>query len=378
MEKLNLVGYFGRTETTREHNGYTHSIGRVLTIVILGSLCGLDTVEKIHQWAETQRTREFLKEHFAIMTIPTYQWLENLLSIVNPESLNELFTNWVTLLLPESLKNLTIAFDGKTICSTGKMNSYDKPLHILSAYLCELGLTLSQKTVSEKSNEIPAMRELLCLIKIHGCMIVADALHCQTETAEAIVKGGGDYLLNVKGNQETLEQDIEEYVEDETLRSEMQSASTTELNGGRIEKRKAFVSHDVSWMEAHLPKWLNLSCFGAIHRQFTVKGDKDESTTNEWHYFISSRQLTAEELLMYARNEWKIESMHWLLDVHFNEDNCRVRHSNINQNLNIIRKIVLNYVRKYKNESRAKIPFSKLMFACLLDCEKILDIINWK
>jgi predicted transposase YbfD/YdcC len=375
MENLNLVGYFGRTETIREHNGYTHSIGRVLTIVILGSLCGLDTVEKIHQWAESQRTRDFLSEHFAIYTIPTYQWLEKLLSIVKPESLNNVFTKWVTTLLPESIKNLTIAFDGKTIRSTGKTNKNDKPLHILSAYLCELGLTLSQKTVDEKSNEIPAMRELLGLIEIHGCMVVADALHCQTETAEAIIQNGGDYLLNVKGNQETLEQDIEEYVQEEALRAEMQSASTTELNGGRIEKRQAFVSHDVSWMEAHLPKWLNLSCFGAIHRQFTVKGGT--TATNEWHYYISSRQLTPEELLIYARNEWRIESMHWLLDVHFSEDDCRVRDSNINQNLNIIRKIVLNYVRKYKNDSGTKLPFSKLMFACLLDCEKILDFINW-
>ena len=375
MEKLNLVGHFGRTETIREYNGYTHSIGRVLTIVILGSLCGLDTVEKIHQWAENQRTRDFLKEHFAIITIPSYQWLAQLLSIIKPESLNALFTKWVTTLLPESLKNLTIAFDGKTICSTGKMNNYDKPLHILSAYLCELGLTLSQKTVDEKSNEIPAMRELLGLIEIHGCMVVADALHCQTETAEAIINSGEDYLLNAKGNQETLEQDIEEYVQDETLRAEMQSTSTTELNGGRIEKREAFVSHDVSWMQAHLPKWLCLSCFGAIHRQFTVKGKT--ATTSEWHYFISSRQLSAKELLMYARNEWKIESLHWLLDVHFNEDDCRVRDSNINQNLNIIRKIVLNYVRKYKNDSKTKLPLSKLMFACLLDCEKILDFIEW-
>ena len=373
MENLNLVGYFGRTETTREHNGYIHSIGRVLTIVILGSLCGLDTIEKIHQWAENQRTRNFLREHFAIFTIPTYQWLEKLLSIVNPESLNLLFTNWVTRLLPTSLENLTIAFDGKTICSTGKMSEYDKALHVLSAYLCELGLTLSQKTVGEKSNEIPAMRELIKLIDIHGCMVVADALHCQTETAEAIIKGGGDYLLNAKGNQESLERDIGDYIQDRELRSEMDSVSTVEKNGGRIERRESFVSHDVSWMEEHLPKWVKLSCFGAIHRRFTI----GQTTTDEWHYYISSRMLTPEELLLYARNEWKIESMHWLLDVRFNEDYCRVRDSNIHQNLNIIRKLILNYLRKYKNESGTKLPFSKLMFACLLDCQKILDVTDW-
>jgi len=305
-----MTRYFNEVETTREHNGYVHSVGRALTIVILGSLCGLERVAKIHQWSETERTRDFLKEHFSIYTVPTYSWLLELLAIIKPESLNEHFTRWSTSLLPDVMKDLTISFDGKTICSTGKMNNYEKPLHILSAYLCELGLTISQKTVDEKSNEIPAMRELLGLIDIQGCMVVADALHCQTETAEAIIKGGGDYLLNAKGNQETLKQDIEDYVQDGDLRAEMESKATREKNGGRIEFRKAFVSHDVGWMEEHLPKWRGLSCFGAINRRFTVGG----GTSDEWHYYISSRMLAPEELLRYARNEWAVESMHWLLD----------------------------------------------------------------
>jgi len=300
--------------------------------------------------------------------------METLLGIIKPESLNERFTSWATTLLPKVINDLTIAFDGKTICSTGRMGEYEKPIHILSAYLCELGLTLSQKTVDKKSNEIPAMRELLELIDIRGCMIVADAMHCQTETAEAIIDGGGDYLLNAKGNQETLMRDIEDYVQDNGLREQMNRASTLEQNGGRIEFREALVSHDVSWMEEHLRKWKGLSCFGAICRRFTV----GEKTTEEWHYYVSSRKLTPEELLKYARNEWAIESMHWLLDVHFDEDSCRTRDYNANQNLNIIRKIALNYIRNYKNKSKSKLPLSRLMFACLLECEEILKIINWQ
>lgn len=373
MERIRLVEYFLDVETTREYNGYIHSVGRTLAIVILGSLCGLSDVVEIHQWATNPRTMDFLKEHFAIYTIPTYAWLETLLGIIKPESLNRRFTEWATDLLPKVIKDLTISFDGKTICSTGRMNNYDKPLHILSAYLCELGLTVCQKTVGEKSNEIPAMRELLSLIDIQGCMIVADALHCQTETAEAVIRGGGDYLLNVKGNQETLMQAIEDFVQDDDLRAKMESTSTRELNGGRIEYRKAFVSQDLSWMEVHLSKWPDLSCIGAINRRFTTA----EKTTDEWHYYISSRKLSAEELLKYARNEWGIESMHWLLDVHYNEDSCRIRNSNINQNMNIIRKIALNYIKHYKNNSGANLPLSRLMFACLLDCQKLLDILCW-
>jgi len=373
MEKLEIVRYFNSVGKTREHNGYIHSVGRALTIVILGTLCGLTNIEEIHQWVMNERTRAFFRKNFTIYEIPTCRWLKELLSIVDPESLNERFMEWTTKLLPEKLDGMTIAFDGKTICSTGKMNGYVKPLHILSAYLAEAGLTLSQKTVDIKSNEIPAMRELLKLIDIHGCMVVADALHCQTETAEAIITNGGDYLLNAKGNQETLTKDIEDYVQDEQLRAGMATVVTSEKNGGRIETRRAYVSHDVSWMKEHLPKWRNMSCFGAINRQFTV----DDKTSDEWHYYISSCMLSPEELLKYAGNEWAIESMHWLLDVHFDEDSCRLRDSNSNQNLNIIRKMVLNYLRNYKNKSGSKRPFSRLMFACLLHCDEILKIINY-
>ena len=180
-------------------------------------------------------------------------------------------------------------------------------------------------------------------------------------------------MLNAKGNQETLMNDIKDYVQDKELRDEMASASTREQNGGRIESRTAFVSGDVGWMAEHLEKWKKLLCFGAICRRFTI----GENTTEEWHYYISSRKLTPEELLKYARNEWAIESMHWLLDIHFDEDSCKVRDFNANQNLNIIRKVALNYVRNYKNESKSKLPLSRLMFACLLDSEEILKFINW-
>jgi len=359
MEKLRIEEYFNDVETIEKHRGYIYSVGRALTITILGSLCGLRNVSQIHQWANSPRIKDFLREQFAIYTIPSYFWLLSLLKLVKRESLNERFTLWSSTLLPESLKDMTISFDGKTICSTSKMSAYENPLHILSAHLAELGLTIGQKTVDVKSNEIPAMRELLGLIDVKGCMVVADALHCQTKTAETIVKAGGDYLLSVKDNQETLKEDIEDYVQDPELRATMDSKTTKEKNGGRIERRSAFTTDDIGWMEGK-NNWEGLTSFGAINTRFTGKGGK---TSNEWHYYIFSRSLTAEELLKYARNEWSVESMHWLLDVHFGEDFSRVRDSNVNQNLGIIRKIALNSIRYYKNESESKLPFSKIMFA---------------
>ncbi|MCL2577276.1 MAG: ISAs1 family transposase [Defluviitaleaceae bacterium] len=138
---------------------------------------------------------------------------------------------------------------------------------------------------------------------------MADALRCQTETAAAIIENGGDYLLNAKGNQETLANDIRDFAQDETFRVEMETEQTCEKSGGRIETRTAFVSDDISWMEEHLPKWQSLSCFGAINRSFVING----KTSNEWHYYISSRKLNAKELLKYARFIAPATTLHNLL-----------------------------------------------------------------
>jgi len=119
-------------------------------------------------------------------------------------------------------------------------------------------------------------------------------------------------------------------------------------------------------------EWSNLVCIGAINTQFTSQ----KGTTNEWHYYISSRELTAEELLKHARSEWTVESMHWLLDVHFGEDFCRIENENVQQNLNITRKIALNSIRCYKESSEDKRPISKIMLECLLDPLFILSVIG--
>ena len=369
--RIKITEYFENAETIEEHNGYYYSAGRALTIVILGSICGLRNLSLIHQWAVNEKIREFLNEKFDIMFIPCYSWLTILMKIINPISLNECFIKWARTLMPETLKDLTISFDGKTVRSTGKMEGYEEPLHIVSAYIAELGLTAGQKAVDGKSNEIPAVRELIELLDISGCMVVADALNCQKKTAKAIIDGGGDYLLNVKDNQETLKKDIEDYVQDDDLRKTMDSAYTLEKNRDRIEHRMAYSTNDIDWLP-NKDEWESLACIGAINRKVTNK----KETTNEWHYYISSRQLTAEEILNYARKEWSVEKMHWLLDVHFNEDFCRAEDINIQKNLNIVRKVVLNSVNEYKTKTNSKLPLTKLMLNCLIDCGFILKILS--
>lgn len=373
-------------ETDREYDGYFCSIKAAVIIVILGSLCDLQSVKKIHAWATTEHLRKFLEETFGIKRIPCYWWLLSLLGIIRPESLNECMKQWVACVVPElaakleaeeneqskqKKKTLTIAIDGKEIRSTGKMKKYDNPLHIISAQIGELGLTLAQRTVATKSNEIPAVPELIKELAIPGCMVVADAMNCQIETAEAIVEAKADYLLSAKGNQQALMNDIAEYVHDTKLRAKMDRVSRTERGHGRKETRRAYTSADVSWQPGGRV-WPELKCIGAIHTRFeTSKG-----VTEEWHYYISSKALRAQELLHHAREEWSVESMHWLLDVHFDEDRCRVQSKNIQQNLNMLHKCALNIIRIHKRETQSKLPLNGIMFGALMNPQALLPLLG--
>jgi len=364
-----MPDYFRNVETKKPHKGYHYNVGDALTLVMLGSLCGLRNISQVHQWASSLPIKEFLSTNFGIKSIPSYYWLSCLLKLIVPQSLNECFINWVESLLPEGVKGLTLSFDGKTIRSTNQMESYDEALHIVSAYIAEVGITYGQQTVYDKSNEIPAVRELIKLLDLTGSIVVADALNCQKDTAKAIVEKNADYLLSVKDNHKLLKQAIEEYIQNEILQKNMDTKETCEKNRGRQEYRKAFVTHDIEWLSGK-GDWKGLVCIGAINTQFTTK----KGTTNEWHYYISSRKLTPAELLKHARAEWSVETMHWLLDVHFREDYCRVESKYVQQNLNIIRKICLNYIKQYKEKTCDKRPMSQIMLCCLIEPAKLLDI----
>jgi len=372
MENIHKIfEHFKFVETTKEHDGYFCSVWEALAITILGSFCGLKNMKLIHEWATNAHTKEFLLKHFGIIKIPCYYWLICLLKLINPMSLNQCFVDWVRSLIPESLEGYTVSFDGKTVCSTTKMKKYTNPLQIVSAHIADLGITFGQRTVYENSNEIPAVRELIESLRLKGCIVVADALNCQKETAKTIVNADADYLLNVKENHSNLMQDIEDYVKNDDLLDTMDTSTTLEKNRERVERRSAFVCHEIDWLNGK-EEWADLCCIGAINTKFTTS----KGTTNEWHYYISNRKLTADELLKHARLEWSVESMHWLLDVHFHEDFCRVEDRNVQQDLNIVRKTVLNSIKQYKQDFGDKRPISHIMLNCMMNPEMILTILK--
>lgn len=365
---MEIQEYFKEIETSKEYRGYFCKIEDVIVTIILGSICGLKNVSQISQWANNGKVREFLKEKFKIETVPCYYWMLCLLKIIKPDSLNRCFNRWVSEMIGEK-KEYTISVDGKSVRSTEKVAAGVSALHIVSAQIAELGITIGQKSVDGKSNEIPAAEELLNELNISGCLIVADAMHCQKKTAETIVNGAGDYLLCVKDNQSTLKKDIEDYVQDKTLMQTMECKTKTEKNRDRIEKRTAYVTNDIAWL-ANSHEWKNITCIGAIHSNFTTK----QGVSDEWHYYISSRKLSADALLNAARSEWSVETMHWMLDVIFEEDFCRIDDRSIIQNLNMLQKLALNLVKSFKLKANSKKPVSKIMFDCLLDCDSLLAI----
>ena len=369
-------------EVEESHDGYFYKVSEVIKIIILGCLCGLKNVRQIHQWAVSDRVSEFLKEKFAIERIPCYYWMLCLLKIVKPESLNNCFKRWVSGFIPvyepeaenQGRNNLTVSVDGKSVRSTGKMKKYKgSALHIVSAQLAEPGLTFAQQSVDSKSNEIPAVQALLKELDIRGCLVTADALNCQTETAKIILEGKGDYLLCAKGNHGQTMEAVRNCIEDEKNKDKVNQAETHETNHGRDETRSAYViPFSVLNMEKLCNEnWPELACIGAIHREFETNGKK----ADEWHYYISSRELTAEELLHAARMEWTVETMHWLLDVRFEEDKCRVEDTNVQRNLNMLRKLSLNLIRLFKERTQSKKAFSQIMLDCLLDPYHLMDLI---
>ena len=362
-----LPEYLVEVGVVEPYLGYKFKVSDVLTVAILGTLCGLQNMKMIYKWTTTKRVKDFLRENFGIVFIPKYVQFTNILGNVNANELNLAFIKWAKNLIGE-VSGKTIAIDGKTINSTVAKYGKKGALHIVSAYVSELGLTMGQTMVKAKKNEIPAFRDLLELLDISGAIVVADALNCQKKTAKAIVEKGGDYLLSVKKNQKNLYDDVEAYV---ILEPEQFDKHTQiEKNSGRIEKRTAWI-YDNFEQTDEMRKWANLCCIGVIETEFETKNGK----TNEKHYYISSAPLTPENLLKHARLEWGVESMHWLLDVHFNEDRCTANDRNTQLTLNILRKIVLNLLKNYKAESGIKSPLSNIMMDCLMDEKMLLQVL---
>jgi len=359
----------GFLEEGAGHDGYWYRIGDVLTILVCGMLCGLQRIDDIHDWAKAAPPSAFLEAQFGITRTPCRAQFYNILRCVDAEKFNLGFVRWMSgVLQGGGTKGKTVAIDGKTVCGTGRLTKDGSVLHIASALVSELNLVIGSLECGTKTGEQAAFRELLDLLDISGSLVVADALHCSQKSAKAVTDAGADYLFVVKDNVPRLKEDIELYIRG----GEVPSHRTVEKNGGRIETRTAYASGEVGWLGGK-GQW-GISTIGAIHREFE-KGDKKSS---EWHYYISSAILSPEALLTHARLEWGVESMHWLLDVHFAEDKTRVWDMNVQKVLNTTRKIALNLARLFKCANHPdRVPLTSVFKGNLFDMCQFANFLDF-
>ena len=349
--------------------GHYYRISSILIMLVCGLLCGLKKIDDIEEWAKSRPGREFLAEYFEIHQLPSRAQFYNILRHVDADKFNKSFIRWMNGVLGVAGKGETISLDGKAICGTGKLTESGVGLHIVSAVVSEFNLVIGSLECGDKQSEVAAFRELIGMLDVSGAMVVADALHCKKKSAEIVVEAGADYLFVVKDNEPTLKEDIKLFVQEENL----PSYSTVELNGGRIERRTAYSTDEIDWLQGR-EEWSNMSSIGAIHREFEKNGEK----SSEWHYYISSDNLTPKELLHHARMEWRVESMHWMLDVQFQEDKTRVWDMNVQKLLNVGRKIALNMARLFKlYNCTENTALSDLFKRNLFDTEHLANFLDF-
>jgi predicted transposase YbfD/YdcC len=264
-----------------------------------------------------------------------------------------------------------IAIDGKEARRT-KDNS-KKPLHVVSAFSHKFGVVLGQLACEEKSNEITAIPKLLEMLEIKGCIVTIDAMGTQTKIADKITDKGADYCLSLKENQGNLYNDVKLYTETEIFTDDRrfltgngQYHHEIEKGHGRIEKREYFVCNDVSWTE-YANEWENLSGFGVCVSTVEQAG---KITISHNYSIYSVPNMTAMQFADCKRGHWSVEnSLHWVLDMVFCEDESRARADNSAENLNVFRQIAFNIL---KCETSFKGGISDKQFNCLLD-ERYLE-----
>ena len=280
--------YFAAIQDIRHPSYVKHNLADVLTIVMCAVFCGMDRLCDIVAYA--QNKAEFFRLSFGIENIPSKPTFSRILSVVDAKKVAEITLT----MMKEKIGELgdVIAVDGKAIRSTAKPNQPHSALQVISAYLTESGVVLAQEKINKKTNEIPVFQEMLGYLDVKGKIVTADAMHCQKATCTLINKKGGDYLVGLKNNQKNLYEDVSFFFQNITNESDVETFSTVEKNGGRIEKRICRKMAATEWLtEQH--NWPGLTTVLEVERITTLR----EKETRETSYYITSSCASAERLL---------------------------------------------------------------------------------
>lgn len=378
VNDTSLIGCMRDVPDPRAPYNQRHKFLDIIIIVITAVLAGMDTWNEIADWAVSK------KEWFGSFLelpggIPSHDTLNRVFQMIDPQKFHDAFLRW-TYTISEKVKGV-VAIDGKTVRRSREEAGNKRPIHVVSAWAVDHSLVLGQLRVDEKTNEITAIPELLDLLFLEGCIVTIDAMGTQKDIAKKIIEKKVDYILQVKSNQPTLMEDIALHFEEEVFTIKKENLKKDERyhvnicgDHGRIEKRGYYVENDIGWLKERHPGWEGIAGIGACVATVTEQG----KTTTSVSYSIYSRpDMTAEEYGRNVRSHWGIEnSLHWVLDIGFREDESRIRAGNAAENVNVARHMGVNLL---KQEKSCKMGIASKRKKCGYDMDylyKVLSNIN--
>jgi len=340
-ETIIFLSYFKELPDSRQIAKVKYPLAEVLLLCLLAVIAGAETITDIARFGEKKlallrRFRPFREG------TPTHDHLGDILASLNADQFQRCFVAWVASLIgvPEGV----VAIDGKTV---RRSKGIDKDaIHMVSAFAARQRLVMGQVKVADKANEIVAIPKLLDMLAIEGAVVTIDAMGCQRAIAQKVVDKKADYILALKGNQGTLRDDVELFAAEQKSKSFQDTTvsrhRTVDGDHGRIETRDITVIHDVEWLQkSH--RW------PALNSVVMVESTRETGTKieRETRFYITSLELGASLVGPLIRDHWAVEnSLHWVLDMVFRDDECRVRTDHAPANFTTLKHMALNLIRK--------------------------------
>jgi predicted transposase YbfD/YdcC len=365
--------YFESLPDPRHTRNRKHLLIDIVVIAVCGLVCGSDGPTAIHRWATNRR--DWLKGFLTLPNgIPSRDCIRRLLIALQPEAFQRCFRDWIADALEpdEAGPARLIAIDGKTCRRSHDAARGVGPLHVVSAWASEHGIALGQVATEEKSNEITAIPLLLKQIELTKALVTIDALGCQKDIARDIVAGGGDFVIAVKDNQPKLAEAIgtlvAKHLEGELEALRYRNFQTTDHGHGRRDDRSYFVAQVPSDFAAK-DEWPWIKAIGTAVR---ITTHADGSQRDEVRYYMLSRFLSGKRFAEAVRGHWAIESMHWVLDVTFREDDSRTRDRTLANNLSWLRRFAVTLLKRHpiKDSIRGK------MLRCLMNTQFLDEVLT--
>lgn len=343
--ETDFLDHFEDITDVRATRNRLYTVDEILLVTFLAVICGAEGWQDVETFGKAKL--DYLRTFFDFNNgIPSDDTFRRFFRSVDPEYFKQLFREWVQD-VAQLAGSKVIAIDGK--CSRRSHDGPNTMLHMVSAFASEARIVLGQEKVTDKSNEITAIPILLNTLDIKGHIITIDAMGCQFEIANTIVGKEAEYIFSLKGNQGNLNDDVRLYFNDIVLKTEGKTFTDYDKGHGRIETRECIVCNDVVWLTGRHAKWQSIKSIVQINSMREIKDTKTGTwkETRETRYYISSWDTTPEAMLRAIRWHWGIEnSLHWVLDMSFNEDWSRIRKGNAPEVMAIIRHIVLNILQQ--------------------------------